>query len=171
VWTFDLSGTLPWNGLEKNGDYWLPVSGLKLVARRDYPVPATRRLPEILQPALHDFDFKDLVPYDEKYLADWLAETYQIPAGEASLTARQGVLEEQRQQIGDGFLTVVKDLTLKSADMIVDSFRLLLLPAWLTTYASNDKRFAVFINGQTGEVYGERPEKGVRKWIKKLTGA
>lgn len=170
VWSFNLSGQIPWRGLESDGDRWLPVSGLKLVDRQNYPISASRRLPVTFHPALLDYDLSALVDYDDQYLADWLAETYQIPIGEASLDARQRVLEEQRQQILDGSLRPVKDLALNSTDMIVESFRLLLLPAWLSTYSSAGKRFAVLINGQTGAAHGERPERGVRQWFKKLTG-
>jgi DNA-directed RNA polymerase subunit RPC12/RpoP len=170
VWSFRLTGQIPWTALESDGDRWLPVSGLKLVERSDCLVPAARRLPEMFTTSLQDYNLKELVPYEEKYLADWLAETYQVPIGEASLKAREAVLAEQRQQINDGLLRPVKDLNLKTADMNVDSFKLLLLPAWLTHYQSAGETYPVFINGQTGKVTSERPAMGMLGWLKKITG-
>jgi hypothetical protein len=164
------TGQIPWTALESDGDRWLPVSGLKLVERSDCLVPAARRLPEMFTTSLQDYNLKELVPYEEKYLADWLAETYQVPIGEASLKAREAVLAEQRQQINDGLLRPVKDLNLKTADMNVDSFKLLLLPAWLTHYQSAGETYPVFINGQTGKVTSERPAMGMLGWLKKITG-
>jgi hypothetical protein len=54
--------------------------------------------------------------------------------------------------------------------MNVDSFKLLLLPAWLTHYQSAGETYPVFINGQTGKVTSERPAMGMLGWLKKITG-
>ena len=37
------------------------------------------------------------------------------------------------------------------------SYQLLLLPVWISTYRFRNKAFNVYINGQTGEIFGESP--------------
>ena len=147
----------------------LPAEGEEPVLFDNVLVLATRRLPDVLRPAIYRFDLAQLVPYDERYLANWIAETYQVPVAEASLDARQSILERERQLVLEQQTGQVRDLVLNSSDVQVEAFKLILLPAWLTQYTAGDGQFKVLINGQSGEVYGERPETGGRKWIKKLT--
>ena len=45
-----------------------------------------------------------------------------------------------------------------SANMAITSYKLLLLPLWMTTYPYEDEDYQVLINGQNGAVVGELPK-------------
>ena len=61
---------------------------------------------------------------------------------------------------------------MRTANMLVESYRLVLLPVWLTRYTLGDdpQRCELLINGQTAEVLGEKPDRGLPGWVKNLLG-
>ena len=59
---------------------------------------------------LRAFDLKQAVPFDERYLADWPAETYTINVGDASLEARRWTYEFEKNSVRGRFLQSVRDL-------------------------------------------------------------
>lgn len=170
VWTFDLSGELGWPGYVHEGDDWVWVKGTRPLIEDDILVLATDKLTGKLANGIWDFDLTGVVPYDERYLADWPAERYQLPLADASLKARQHVLGHYRKKsyiLTDGRST--RDFSLKSSNLFIESFKLILLPVWLAHYRANDAAFDVLVNGQNGRVHGERPQNAVGKlfsWLK-----
>ncbi len=174
VWTFDISGGINWHGLEYKNDKWIPRNGLKAVYKDDLPVPASHALPKSLAGVMEEFDFKQVMPYDPVYLADWPAETYEISVSDASLVARHRTFTEARAAIPRGYFGQIKDLKLNSMGLIIESFKLVLLPLWIGRYLhqeekGDEKRYIVVVNGQTGMVYGEKPSQGLGKlwaWLK-----
>ena len=170
VWAFDLSGSIGWRGMRQGERKvstaelifggarrreWEPAKGNHPLLRGNVLVLAAGNWPEACLPALAAFDLGQVAPYDEGYLANWLAETYQLAVGDASLQARQRVLQEEQASIRAQLGGQVRDLTFNSAGMIVNSFRLLLLPVWMVTMAINGKKAQAVVNGQNGDVFGE----------------
>jgi hypothetical protein len=51
--------------------------------------------------------------------------------------------------------------------LIIESYRLVLLPVWITSYRYKKESFPVAVNGQTGKVAGHVPRSG---WQKALAG-
>ena len=64
----------------------------------------------------------------------------------------------------------VKDLTFSSAGMVVEAFKLVLLPVWIAQYRLQNDTFKVLINGQTGAVHGEFPRTRLGQWLSALLG-
>lgn len=179
VWTFDIGGTIDWRG--ETGEYdsvtrsWTRVSGRYPVHYDDYLVPACKTLPERLSRIVDQFDLEAVVSYKDDYLVAWPAQTYEISVGDASLAARGEVLKlkrreamEQVQRRGD-----VKNVRFSSAGMVVESYKLLLLPVWIAHYRYRSRRYPIVVNGQTGAVRGERPGQqkstaGISDWLKRF---
>ena len=170
AWTFDIGGQLSWSCLVWKNDDWQPLSAPHVVYQDDVLLLASQQLPAALRHAAESFDLDGLEPYDRRYLADWPAETYQLPVSDASLKARKIALEVERDIINAGLPLRTRDLRISSANMLVESYRLILLPVWLTHYRIDEQHYHVLINGQSGEVFGERPRTGVRKWLHRLLG-
>ncbi|MFQ5422312.1 MAG: hypothetical protein ACE5EY_18345, partial [Anaerolineae bacterium] len=159
VWTFDLSGELGWSGYVHDGDDWVWVTGDRPIIEDDILVLATEKLTGKLVKGMGDFDLNQVAPYDASYLANWPAERYQLPLADASLHARQQVLAYYREKsyiLTDGRNT--RDFRLKSTNLFIESFKLILLPVWLAHYRVEESEFAVLVNGQNGRVWGTRPQ-------------
>ena len=156
----------------KKGDDWVPVNGNRLIFFDDVMITGSQKLKKNLTNGLDSFDFSMLTAYDARYLADWPAERYQLPLADASLQARRQVLKRLRKKPVEatGKNEYIKDLRLHSNGLIVESFKLLLLPMWIVHYKLDDKVYDVVINGQTAVIHGERPQGVVGKLFGWLRG-
>jgi len=172
VWLFELSGQASWRGYRrnKNNNQVIKDKGEMDIGRPQIRVPATHRLDPACAPELEAYDLSELTAYNEGYLANWTAETYQIPVAEAALDARAKFFTEFKEEMRARIFGSVEDLTVSSAGIKVDSFKLLLVPAWLTRYRVDQREYAVIINGQTGQVRANRPASGLKKLVNSIFG-
>lgn len=170
LWTFDVGGEIRWGGQVKKGDNWVPVSGNYLAFSDDVRVPASQKLDADLTAGFAAFDLDGLMAYDSRYLADWPAERHTIPLADASLQARKQVLQELRRNPHKLTLEDVRNLKLGSLGLVVESFKLALVPVWLAHYTVDGESFDLLVNGQTRDVVGKRPSRGVRGFFAKLFG-
>ena len=170
VWTFDVAGEVEWNCLQEENDVWLPASGSRVIYENDLLVPASHTLSAALIDELNAFPLDNLVPYDTRYLVDWLAETYEIAVGDASLVARWRILDREKKAIPTTFLKPYKDLQTSSTRLTIESYKLILLPLWIAHYRMGGKQYTMVVNGRTGNLRGEKPVEGVRKILSGLLG-
>jgi hypothetical protein len=171
LWTFDVGGEIRWGGQMKKGDNWVPISGNHLAFSNDVRVPASKKLSGELAQAFAGFDLDGLQAYDSRFLADWPAERHTIPLADASLQARKQTLNELRRNPHKLTMEDLHNLKLGSLGLIVESFKLALLPVWLAHYQVDGATYDVLVNGQTGVVVGKRPSRGVRGFFAKLFGS
>jgi hypothetical protein len=179
LWTFDLGGEIDYVGETVDQDdlqfgrkqpKMVRVSDSYPVQVNDLPIPASRKLSGVFLKLIPSFELRGIRPYDPRYLASWPAEVYDIPMAEASLDARaQGLLHYKRDL--PNVLNPIKVLSTSSAKMTVDSFRLNLLPVWVTDIQFGGRPHLVLINGQDGTVASDLPgkkkkeEKGLLDWL------
>ncbi len=175
VWTFDLSGNLDWTGLirknkagwQRNGDEWEPIKGQKYLFFDDHLVPASRQATPTMNDALASYEFDQLVAYDNRYLADWPAERYMTKLSDAAIKARTAVVETLRRNpqrlVTNAY--EIRNLRVQTPNLIIESYKLILLPLWMVHYQHDGQTYDVFLNGQTGKIWGERQES----WLGKIT--
>jgi len=169
AWTFDIGGELNWRGYKQQNRREQPklesISGSQPVLINDLIIPATTRLSETCTAELLRFNLSALVPYDDRFLANWPAETYQISAADASLEARRLALQRGQAELRAALDQPVDELVILPAGLAVESFRLVLLPVWLTHYTHEERRYTVVINGHSGAVRAEKPANIVARWF------
>ncbi len=136
---------------------WYSTSGR--VARQfdDLLVMASRSLPERLGNELTPWELGALVPYSPEFLAGFQSEGYTVDLsaghGEARDRMAAVILQDVRRDIG-GDEQRVHDINTDWSD---ETFKHILLPIWMAAYKYNGKSYRFLVNGQTGEVQGERP--------------
>ncbi|HKY55271.1 MAG TPA: hypothetical protein VJM08_13230 [Anaerolineales bacterium] len=184
LWTFDLGGEIAYTGevYENEDDVFgqrtrrtqvKRVSDRYPVQVNDIPIPAERKLSAVFLKLIPTFELKAVKPYDPRYLADWPAEVYDIPMAEASLDARSQALSRYKHDL-PSILDPVKILSTSSAKMTIESFRLNLLPVWMTELPFGGREHLVLINGFSGAVASDLPEKkseksgGLMEWLGSL---
>jgi hypothetical protein len=167
LWTFDLGGGIDYVGetvddseiqFNHGNSKMIRVSDCYPVQVNDLPVPASRKLSGVFLKLIPGFELKSVKSYDPRYLANWPAEVYDIPMAEASLDARAQTLSFYRRDLPN-FLTPVNVISTSSAKMTVESFRLNLLPVWVTEIPFGGREHLVLVNGQNGTVASDLPEK------------
>ena len=177
VWSFDLGGEIPYTAQiavsEGRGSRKVvikTISDSHPVVVPDVPVAATRKLGRLLENALAGFSMAEAVPYDPRFLSDWPAEVYEISMSDASLDARKKVYEKVKREaeILLGTQGTVENFRPSSSRMSVESFKLILVPAWVTGYVVEGKTYNVLVNGQTGAVTGETPSLDLFGWVQNL---
>ena len=135
----------------------------------DLLVPATHSVPIDLLEQQTDFNTTTLQPYSSDLLADWSAEIYQISMADASLVVRQRALKLARERVLHLKLAgeQVRNLQFNSTGMVIESFKLVLLPVWIGSYRYADRQQPIIVNGQTGKVSGRVTRN---RWQKMLSG-
>jgi DNA-directed RNA polymerase subunit RPC12/RpoP len=188
TWTFDIVGEIRWRGyVYRDESPSIELGGLEvsfsnsrssrrlvreegnhLLHEDDILVPAGHKLPaEMAREEVRRYDLGQLVPYDEGFLADWPAEVYEISVSDASLVARGEAVKKARRYVKTRIRASVghvSNLQMDCSSVIVESYKLILLPIWFARYRYEDQVFQVLVNGQTGEVRAQEP----RNWLQKL---
>jgi DNA-directed RNA polymerase subunit RPC12/RpoP len=178
IWTFDIGG-----GIGYRGDRYEAEDGFRGTAQKavhvddeypvhinDLPVPASRKIARQLTRFLPTFDLSATRPYDPRYLANWAAEVYDVPMADASLDARSRAYAQLKRSL-PGEIASLLNLKTSSASLTIESFKLVLLPVWITEIPLNDKKSLSLINGQNGVVQGDIPVKsknGLIDWLEDL---
>ena len=168
MWTFDLGGEIDYSGeiVEYEHNVFTGERERKVIRVEDkYPVmvndlalPASRKLSQVFMKLLPAFDLSALKEYDPRYLASWLAELYDVPMADASLDARSMAFKKIKKQMPHllGNITLTRA---SSANMLVESFKLALLPVWMAELPFDGRQHLVLINGQSGVVASDLSEK------------
>jgi DNA-directed RNA polymerase subunit RPC12/RpoP len=175
AWTFDVGGEIQWRGMALEQQYagmtWMSRNGAYPIFYNDVLVPASHTLPADQVQEVYSFQLDRLAAYDPAYLADWPAEIYQISPADASLVARRQAWEQARHMAttrASVEIGYVKDLTFSSAGMVIESFKLILLPLWIAHYRIQERDYTAVINGQTGTVRTGSSHNGLLDWLGQL---
>jgi len=136
---------------------WTSVSGEVAVAFDDVMVPASASLPRDYLDNLEPWRLGELQPYREDYLSGFTVEAYQLGLEPGFTAATERMQEPIRKAVlrdigGDE--QRIYDISPRYYDI---TFKHILLPIWLSSYQYGGKTWRFVVNGQTGEVQGERP--------------
>ena len=180
LWTFDIGGEIEYTGevYEDEENPFAPRSGQRRVRRvsdsypvlvDDLPIPASRKLSAVFLSLIPTFELRSAKPYDPRFLADWPAEVYDIPMAEASLDARGQAYSKYKEELPYK-LSPMQIVHSSSAKMAIESFKLVLLPVWMTELPFDGREHLVLINGQNGVVTSDLPDKkektgGLMEWL------
>ncbi len=136
---------------------WTPVRGRVARFFDDVMVVASTALPEKFRAALVHWDLTRLEPYQPEYLAGFRSEAYTIELRDAYGEARQvmdrQILRDIKFDIG-GDRQKVDQVNTRVADV---TFKHILVPVWVAAYRYRGRAYRFVVNGQTGQVVGERP--------------
>ncbi len=136
---------------------WTPVSGRTSRHFDDVVVLASRALPRGHVDSLQPWDLSDLRPYSPDYLAGFRAEGYTIDLPQGHEIARKVMDRVIEQDVRRAIGGDVQRIDSIDTDLSDEKFKHILLPLWLAAYRFRGKSYRFIVNGQTGEVQGERP--------------
>ena len=141
---------------------WFPVAGEVQHFFQDLFVCASKGVPESYALTLRPRDLKGLEAFRPEFLSGFKTERYTVgPAAgfDRAKAIMDGEIRELcRRDIGGDHQTVE---TVNTQHVGV-TYRHILLPLWLTTYRYQSAPYRVLVNGQTGQVMGDRPYS----WVK-----
>lgn len=172
-WTYDCNAETDYTGeqgehytvtVERDGKTvtetrtrWYSRSGHVSRFFDDILICASNSLPQKLKNKLDNWNFEELMPYNEQYLSGFTTEIYQLGLkegfDEAKTVMEPKIDQDVRSDIGGDEQRVHS----KNTQYSNITFKHLLLPIWLTSYKYNNKSYSILINGQTGEIEGNYP--------------
>lgn len=180
-WTFDAVTPADWEaevGHTKteryyaNGEWhtrtvtvWSWESGEVNLRHDDVLVEGTSRLSEILLTRLKNYNIGDLVAYRPDYLAGFQAQAYDIPLAEAWEKGRHHIRETTRLACrNQASSSQIRNFSM-NLNFEEESWRYTLLPVYIAAYTYNGQTYQVMVNGQTGQVAGQRPVAWWKVWL------
>jgi len=136
---------------------WRSKSGRVARFFDDVLVLASHSLPKDMTDRLEPWDLSQMMPYTPEILAGFRAEGYTVELpdglGEARGYMDRVILRDVKFDIGGDRQRVDHIAT----DVSSVTFKHVLLPVWLAAYKYNGETYRFVVNGQTGQVQGERP--------------
>lgn len=181
-WTFD-ARTTTWYDGERGDDYyvtehftdtddkgttvsrsrqvrhtrWHNASGTVWQHFDDILVQAGASLPPAIIDELEPWNLEKLVPYRDEYMSGFQSEVYQVDLGsgfERGKTIMDAAIREAVKRDIGGDQQRIGTVRTQFDDI---TFKHILLPVWISAYRYKDRSYRFVINGDTGEVQGERP--------------
>lgn len=141
---------------------WSPAFGRVHNSFDDIVIAASKSLPSHFLDGLRTWNLDKLMPYDEKYLSGFKTETYSIDLKEGFERAK----DVMQYKIDD---TICNDIggneqRITSKDIYYSdlTYKHILLPIWLCAFRYGNKSYRFVINGQTGELRGDRPYSTIK---------
>ena len=136
---------------------WSPASGTVARDFDDVIIMASASLPQKLGNDLTPWDLGALQPYSPDFLAGFRAEGYSISLTDGHVLATAKMEAVIRQDVNRDIGGDEQRIDSIATDYGSETFKHILLPVWMAAYKYNSKSFRFLVNGQTGEVQGERP--------------
>jgi transcription elongation factor Elf1 len=167
-WTFDGTVELHWycEVAQGSGQYrqWVPMSGEEGRFFNDILVPGVKFLTDREITGLAPFNLLDVEAFKPEHLAGWTAIFYDRALSDASLLAREKVVEKFRNQVYDTIAIgrEKRNVNIGSGDWSGLTYKHVLLPLWTGSYRYKGKTYHLLINGQTGKIIGDKPRDLVK---------
>lgn len=163
-WTFNVSGEITWSGFTVDREFrqsrLIPTGGVLGAFYDEVLVPATKSLPAEHLSALR-FDTNALVPYSTDLLADWPAEIYSVSMSDAAVLAHAQAHKKSeaivQQDVELGMAGTVQNAKVEKTDLSVDSYKLALLPIWITGYTYKGQQYQLLNQRPNGAGARQRP--------------
>lgn len=141
---------------------WVPSSGSLDHFFDDELVPATKGVQPDMLRKVEPYPTKQLVPYQAGFLTGWVVEHYQLDL----LSAARHSREQMDGKLHAMCASQVPGDTHRNLQVHPDysnqTFKHILVPLWLLTYAYGHKTYQVLVNGYTGAIAGKYP----KSWVK-----
>ncbi len=103
---------------------------------------------------------KELVPYQEEYIAGFQAEAYQVGLKDAFVGGKQQIDNRVEELVCADIGGDHQRITSVNTQYSHLTFKHILLPMWVSAYLFSGKTYRFLVNGQSGEVVGESPKSG-----------
>lgn len=162
-WTFDGTLEINWhcevNEGSNDNPRWVPSSGVEYRMFDDMLVPGIKTISQNQLDEIAPFKLKEVLEFKPEFVAGWPALAYDIPLAEATIAARGEIVRRMRRILHQRVLPhrQKRNLTSGGHQWSGMTFKYVLLPLWVGTYHYKDQDYPLLINGQTGEVNGEKP--------------
>lgn len=119
---------------------------------------ATSKFSSVLLKSVEPYDITQLVPYDHAYLIGFLSQTYDISCSKAFENIQESISLSVLKEVSTRLKYDCSSVTpFNTFDTHINKYYYVLLPVWMFSVNYNNKKYKVFINGQTAKISGTFP--------------
>jgi DNA-directed RNA polymerase subunit RPC12/RpoP len=141
---------------------WTPVQGRVVNNFDDITIGASKTISHAILDNLAPWDTHQLVPFDRQYLAGFESEEYTIGLDNGFEYAKMKMDRVIRQDIKRDIGGDQQQIDTLNTQHHNTTYKNALFPVWIAGFKWKGKLYNYAINGQSGEVVGERPYS----WVK-----
>ena len=148
----------------RSGDYLITDTSHYLVKRggsmefQKIPVDGSKKMPDDYMDSIEPFDYEGLRAFSPAYLPGFLADQYDVEAGEVMGRAEERCRSSMEDALRDtvwGYETV--HVGMRRIALTHQNVKYALLPVWLLSTKWNGQNYLFAMNGQTGKLVGDLP--------------
>lgn len=176
-WLFnaEADGTMCFHGTRshshREGDYEVTVTEHYRVTRSGHapfdkiPVDGSSKMPDEHMDSIEPYDYSELIDFSMSYLPGYLADKYDVSAGESAPRADERC-RQSMQDILQRDVHGYESLTITQSDIRLSrgAVKYALLPVWILNTRWKDKDYLFAMNGQTGKLIGDLPVSKGKYW-------
>ncbi|MDF2192450.1 hypothetical protein [Paraflavitalea sp. CAU 1676] len=177
-WTYDAQTNSTWSGYggryyyetehytDSNGNRqtrqvqrteWIYRSGTHDHFFDDILIGGATELSQNEYESVFPYQLEELVNFDAQYLSGWKADVYDIAVNDGYDKA-EAIMKDS---IYEACASMCRIDTYKGLEVSTSysnqTYKHILLPLWLCTYAYKGKSYHFLVNGQTGKIHGKKP--------------
>ncbi|GAB4448586.1 MAG: hypothetical protein Fur0028_03680 [Bacteroidales bacterium] len=152
-----------WTG--ENGELTTRLENLALLGTTSIPKQIMdKTMPDfgevVAEPWDNRWDFNQLLPFNDSFCFGFSSEMPQIEAIKVINNNESKIKYELEQKVIQKIeksgcdMGMVNNLSYKHLEL---DYRLVLLPVWISAFKFKNRVYQILVNGQSGEVIGERP--------------
>ena len=162
-WIFSGTLEIPWfcdvNVGAGRVSEWEAHTGSQFEMFNDVIVPGLRKLSAADLAGIEPFNLDELMEFTPDALVGWVALTYDHPLADASLRAREMVIQKVKSSLPGMVETnrPKRNFSIGAGKWSGLTYKLALLPVYIGNYIFQGKRYRLLVNGQTGKVGGKKP--------------
>ena len=155
----------------RQGDYEVTTTEHYTVTRAGtasfemIPVDGSTKMPDEHMDSIEPFDYRELTDFSLSYLPGYLADKYDVSAGESAPRADERCrtsLEAMLRADVRGYESVIpagSSVYLRRGDV-----KYAMLPVWMLNTKWNGGNYLFAMNGQTGKIVGDLPVSKGKYW-------
>ncbi|NDV79094.1 hypothetical protein D0T57_08925 [Dysgonomonas sp. 511] len=172
-WTYDANTTTSYTG-ERGTNYtvtvgsgknrrtvvrtrWTYCSGRVKLFFDDVMVPASNMIQSTVLKKIENWDMKNLVEADNRFLSGFITEKYVLNLQQGFDRAKAIMAPEIDRAIRRDIGGDHQRISSQNTTYIGVKFKLILLPVYMSSYTYKNKLYHFFVNGRTGRITGDRP--------------
>jgi hypothetical protein len=137
--------------------HWYPASGVVSGFVDDTLVNASTKAKREFPNKITNWNLQKLQPFKREFLAGFITEKYTISlkdGHQSALDKAEGIAHNwARQDIGGD----TQQVNRLDKELTEETFKHILLPVYISSYRYSGKVYSIYVNGENGIIYGERP--------------
>lgn len=138
------------------------IKGVHSTSLDDILVCSGKKLEQSVLDKLSPYDTNASYVYDERYLAGFAAEHYDLSLKNGWEVAKKKAKKVIEREILSKYSYDLVDYLNVNTTFDEITYKYVILPVWICNYSYNNKKYQFIVNGETGKIIGKAPVSPIK---------